>query len=138
MEQTVCESKLGFVNCPLGQVIQIDSVLYGRTQQSVCNQFNAPISNLNCKSTSVSTNSVTNYCQGRSACLLTADNAQLGEDPCPQVPKYLQVNIFILWLSMSEGYTLCISQTYLCMLLSLIFKPNKTGILSFYTKQNTF
>ena len=92
VDKTVCEAKLGFVNCPLGQFIQIDSVLYGRTQQSICNQFNLPISNLNCKSTFVSTNSVISDCQGRSACLLSADNRRLGEDPCPQTSKYLQVN----------------------------------------------
>ena len=92
VDKTVCEAKLGFVNCPLGQFIQIDSVLYGRTQQSICNQFNLPISNLNCKSTAVSTNSVISDCQGRSACLLSADNRRLGEDPCPQTSKYLQVN----------------------------------------------
>ncbi|KAK3612132.1 hypothetical protein CHS0354_031205 [Potamilus streckersoni] len=90
-QKLVCEQKLDSISCPLGELITIVSVQYGRTQPNLCNPYGISISNLNCRSTLISTNAVLSSCQGRTICLLSADNRILGEDPCPAIPKYLEL-----------------------------------------------
>ncbi|XP_045208431.2 uncharacterized protein LOC123560269 [Mercenaria mercenaria] len=91
LEKTICEPKLDTLSCQTGLIIQIDDVMYGRTQSSVCNPYNTNIQNLNCRSTQKSILAVQKSCQYRTTCLIYADNSFLGEDPCPSVSKYLHV-----------------------------------------------
>ena len=89
--QLVCPPIQQTIRCSPGNQIVIDYVLYGRTNQNICNPSHAAITNLNCVSTQTSTRTVEAYCNSQSACILKADSQWLGEDPCPGTPKYLQV-----------------------------------------------
>lgn len=91
IEKFVCETQLDTLTCPIGNIIQIDYVLYGRIQSGTCNPGGQTFRNLNCRSSQISTDAVVNNCQGRTGCVIMASNSILGEDPCPNDSKYLQI-----------------------------------------------
>lgn len=63
--------------------------------------------NINCRSTSISTQAVIKSCQGRNTCIVLADSSFLGEDPCPSTPKYLHVRTHNLPVKQSKGHFVC-------------------------------
>lgn len=90
--EEICEQKGEYITCPFGKVLDIKNVDYGRSRVGICNPYNVPNLPTNCHSTKVSTNTVIKICQYRGSCFLEADNTILGEDPCPNFPKYLTVD----------------------------------------------
>ncbi|XP_045208433.1 uncharacterized protein LOC123560270 isoform X2 [Mercenaria mercenaria] len=92
VQKEICEQKGEYITCPFGKVLDITAVDYGRSRAGFCNPYNVPNLPLNCHSTSISTNTVIKICQHRGSCFLEADNTILGEDPCPNFPKYLTVD----------------------------------------------
>ena len=71
-------------------------MFYGRVPPinvNFCNQYNSPIpSNTNCIGGQTATSYVTNLCDKKQSCSVKNDWQQLGPDPCPGVPKYLQID----------------------------------------------
>ena len=84
--KTICEFTTGFISCPTHTVLSVTSAKYGRTSSSICGQ----ISVTNCIVDVAS--KVQSMCNGKSYCTLRPTNALFGNDPCPTVSKYLQVN----------------------------------------------
>eukprot|EP00058_Branchiostoma_floridae_P027790 XP_002613281.1 hypothetical protein BRAFLDRAFT_68246 [Branchiostoma floridae] len=83
----VCEHQTLSLRCPTGQYINIISALYGRIlPSSVCS---GPVRTTNCNSTN-SLKVVTDSCNGRGNCSVTANNGVFG-DPCGGTFKYLEV-----------------------------------------------
>ncbi|KAL4228810.1 Milk fat globule-EGF factor 8 protein [Mactra antiquata] len=92
LSNEICEQKGEYLQCPQGKVLVINTVLYGRLKTGVCNPYQVPNLPTNCKSTSITTNTILKLCEYRGSCFLQADNNILGEDPCPNFPKYLDIN----------------------------------------------
>lgn len=92
---TICESKSHIFNCPVGKVLWITHVLWGRlppSSPSLCNPFNTPVSGANCKGGATARKHVESLCNGMPSCTVANDWTKLGPDPCTGIPKYLQVS----------------------------------------------
>ena len=85
----VCEFDTKPLTCPTGTQIQIRTVNFGRTNSIVCKKDQT----IDCYSSGRVTGLVAQRCNGNDLCQVSADGGILGEDPCPSVPKYLD----ILW-----------------------------------------
>lgn len=85
----VCEFDTKPLSCPAGTTIQIRTVNFGRTNSIVCKKDLT----IDCYSSGRVTGLVAQRCNGHDVCQLSADAGTLGEDPCPSIPKYLD----ILW-----------------------------------------
>lgn len=85
----VCEFDTKPLSCPAGTTIQIRTVNFGRTNSIVCKKDLT----IDCYSSGRVTGLVAQRCNGHDVCQLSADAGILGEDPCPSIPKYLD----ILW-----------------------------------------
>lgn len=91
----VCQPNQKTLRCPPGDDIMIDTVFYGRTNQVVCNPGHKSFNNLNCIGGAKTNDTVHLYCDHQASCIVHADNSWLGVvDPCPGIPKYLQVNTY--------------------------------------------
>lgn len=91
----VCQPTQKTLRCPPGDEIVIDTVFYGRTNQNLCNPGHTSFNNLNCIGGAKSNDTVHLYCDHQASCIVHADNSWLGVvDPCPGIPKYLQVNTY--------------------------------------------
>uniref|UniRef100_A0A8C6SJS6 SUEL-type lectin domain-containing protein n=1 Tax=Neogobius melanostomus TaxID=47308 RepID=A0A8C6SJS6_9GOBI len=91
-ERTACELSTADLTCGLGQVINIDSADYGRSDHTTCSQGrpSQQLQNVNCAS-SGATNRMAEMCDGKSHCSVTASNSVF-DDPCYGTYKYLQVS----------------------------------------------
>ncbi|KAK3107420.1 hypothetical protein FSP39_014196 [Pinctada imbricata] len=87
VNKIICEHKTTPISCPGGQVIQVRSVNFGRTSSIICN--NDP--NINCYSSGKVTGYVAQTCNNKAACQLSAEASVLGDNPCPTIPKYLDI-----------------------------------------------
>lgn len=83
----ICDHNTATLSCNAGYSIQIRSVNYGRTSTLVCNRNPT----INCYSSGRTTGYIANACNGKNICRLTAEASIIGEDPCPNVPKYLDL-----------------------------------------------
>ena len=83
-----CEGDSGYLNCPSGEVLTIQSANYGRTEgPSICPHSN--IQSTNCvdpKALGV----VQGWCQGQNSCSVSANNGVFG-DQCVGTRKYLEI-----------------------------------------------
>ncbi|XP_048775202.2 uncharacterized protein LOC125679781 [Ostrea edulis] len=87
--KVVCEFDTKPLSCPTGTTIQIRTVNFGRTNAIVCKRDK----HIDCYSTGRVTGNVARRCNGNDLCQVSADSGILGENPCPGIPKYLD----ILW-----------------------------------------
>ncbi|KAL5010570.1 hypothetical protein ScPMuIL_012875 [Solemya velum] len=83
----ICEHNSATVTCPDGEMIDILSANYGRTEFETCPH--SARSDLQCVSGSAVTENVRS-CNNRNSCTLTASNGIFG-DPCHGTFKYLNV-----------------------------------------------
>lgn len=67
--------------------MQIRSVNFGRTSSRICRSHPT----VNCYSSGRVTAQIAQACNNKDVCQLTASPVALGEDPCKNVPKYLDV-----------------------------------------------
>ena len=77
------------MECKAGEVISVQSAMYGRKKAKVCPGANHD--NIKCKGNSNSLQKVQSKCNGRRTCAVTASNGFFG-DPCRGTFKYLQVS----------------------------------------------
>lgn len=87
--KVVCEFDTKPLSCPTGTTIQIRTVNFGRTNAIVCKRDK----HIDCYSTGRVTGNLARRCNGNDLCQVSADSGILGENPCPGIPKYLD----ILW-----------------------------------------
>jgi len=86
----VCEGHQAYIDCPNERKIEIDYANYGRLKGAhVCGFLIA--FNTNCGAES-SMATVERDCTDQNSCLLEANNAKFGKDPCPLTLKYLEVH----------------------------------------------
>ena len=85
----VCEHKTINMVCGAGEVISVQSAMYGRRKAKVCPGANHD--NTNCKGNGDSLQKVQRKCDGQSTCEVKASNSFFG-DPCRGTFKYLQVS----------------------------------------------
>lgn len=86
----VCEGHQAYIDCPNERKIEIDYANYGRLKGAhVCGFLIA--FNTNCGAES-SMATVERDCTDQNSCLLEANNAKFGKDPCPLTLKYLEVS----------------------------------------------
>ena len=84
----ICEHCRGYLTCPAGSVIAVQSANYGRTTDgSICPH--SSIQTTTCGATG-SLSTVQEWCEGKPSCELQATNAVFS-DPCVNTYKYLQV-----------------------------------------------
>ena len=84
----ICEGCRGYLTCPVGSAIVVQSANYGRTTNgSVCPH--SSIRTTACGATG-SYLTVKGWCDGKTSCEIQANNGVFG-DPCPYTYKYLQV-----------------------------------------------
>lgn len=82
------------LRCPPGDEILIDTVFYGRNSLTTCNPTQQAFNNIQCVGGANSNTMVHMYCDHQASCIVKAENSFLGVvDPCPGIPKYLQVFI---------------------------------------------
>ena len=84
----VCEHKPMNMACEAGQVISIQSAMYGRRKAKVCPGANDGKTNCEAKN---SLKVVQGLCDGKEKCQVKASNGVFG-DPCRGTFKYLQVS----------------------------------------------
>ncbi|OWF47671.1 uncharacterized protein LOC110454060 isoform X2 [Mizuhopecten yessoensis] len=87
LNKFICEHSTDSISCLNGYALKIRSVNFGRTSKIVCS--NDPTTN--CYSSGRTTGYLANKCNGLNACQLTADSNVIGENPCPGVSKYLDL-----------------------------------------------
>ena len=96
LQKSICGLKTETFTCTPGQEISIIKVFYGRVPPidiNFCNQYRSPIpSNTNCVGDPTAVSYVSNLCDKKQNCVVKNDWTQLGKDPCPGVPKYLQID----------------------------------------------
>ena len=96
LQKSICGLKTETFTCTPGQEISIIKVFYGRVPPidiNFCNQYRSPIpSNTNCVGDPTAVSYVSNLCDKKQNCAVKNDWTQLGKDPCPGVPKYLQID----------------------------------------------
>ncbi|XP_033728270.1 multiple epidermal growth factor-like domains protein 6 isoform X2 [Pecten maximus] len=85
----ICERVTYSIECPAGEVINIQEAFYGREDQSTCSGMNQPLTDTNCSS-SVALERYRNLCNYKHICLVTASNSVTG-DPCPGTYKYARI-----------------------------------------------
>ena len=84
----ICEDNNGTISCEGTGVLSILYANYGRTSRIICSTF--PFLSTDRCGAPNSSSVVTDLCQDETACTLTPSNSIFG-DPCPGVPKYLEV-----------------------------------------------
>ena len=90
LNQIACEGFLLTINCPLDQTIQITTATYGRTDNSTCYSNAEQCAKTNCMLDVTSI--VSNYCQSKTNCILTASINTFGYDPCAGTYKYTKLD----------------------------------------------
>ena len=86
----VCEGQQASIDCPKRSSIVIEYANYGRLKgPHVCGFL--IVLTTNCAAES-SFETVEKDCDGKDRCLLEANNAKFGKDPCFLTPKYLEVS----------------------------------------------
>lgn len=88
-----CEGQATTIVCPIGQVIQINSALYGHQGTAPHCNPEAPPADCGTSGADVAhaTEVVRDECEGERACFLPATNEKFG-DVCNGVAKYLEVD----------------------------------------------
>ncbi|XP_033730428.1 L-rhamnose-binding lectin SML-like, partial [Pecten maximus] len=89
-EVIICERETGVIECPAGQVIDIQEAFYGREDQITCFYENELVTETNCSSPSA-LEGYGNLCNDKTTCMVTASNSVTGDDPCPVVYKYVRI-----------------------------------------------
>ena len=91
-EQTICEDDTGTINCPNGEILNIQYAYYGRWLTTICPNHIHPYATTNTGCSLNVTAIVTNECSQSSmtSCNLTPTNG-LFTDPCEGTSKYLKV-----------------------------------------------
>lgn len=87
LNSIICDFQTKSISCQAGEVIQIRSVNFGRTSTRVCRSHQS----VNCYSSGRVTGQIAQACNNKDVCQLTASSQFLGEDPCQNVPKYLDI-----------------------------------------------
>uniref|UniRef100_A0A3Q3GWM0 SUEL-type lectin domain-containing protein n=1 Tax=Kryptolebias marmoratus TaxID=37003 RepID=A0A3Q3GWM0_KRYMA len=85
-----CEGRVARLKCDKGQVIFVNSAIYGRRNKNTCSARRpaSQIQNVRC---SRSSNKVAESCNGEKGCSISATNSVFG-DPCQGTYKYLEVD----------------------------------------------
>lgn len=87
LNSIICDYKTKSVSCQSGFALQIRSVNFGRTSSRICRSSTT----VNCYSSGRVTAQIAQACNNKDVCQLTASPVALGEDPCKNVPKYLDI-----------------------------------------------
>ncbi|KAL1132643.1 hypothetical protein AAG570_010595 [Ranatra chinensis] len=82
-----CENSHIEISCGAGEVVELEEVLYGRTNAATCNRH--PILTNSC-GTPAAKGVLQKACNGMSSCSVPATNGVFG-DPCVGTVKYLDV-----------------------------------------------
>ena len=76
------------LTCPLGEIIEIKSALYGRANNEVCNKRGENWKD--CPVNADVTAAAKQACDGQTKCNFHGDNSHAG-DPCSGVQKYTEI-----------------------------------------------
>ena len=85
----ICEEKTKQIICPAGQVIKIQSAMYGTLHPELCSVPSPTPAN--CYTADVLA-IVKKECDGVVQCTVPATNTFLGVDPCPRFGKSAKIN----------------------------------------------
>ncbi|BES95387.1 protein Hydra magnipapillata [Nesidiocoris tenuis] len=86
---TACEGETMKLQCTNGQRIATNEATFGRMKPNPCYVPGAVANTLTCQS-STANGLVASRCDGRPSCSIDS-NVQTFGDPCPRIPKYLEV-----------------------------------------------
>merc|ERR1719189_3086727 len=85
-----CQGSKLNLSCPSGFVIKIMRANYGRFSVAICNEEGITDWSVNCMAPR-SLRILQDRCNLERECDISADSETFGLDPCPGVPKYLEV-----------------------------------------------
>lgn len=88
-QSLTCEGQNTFLYCGLGEVLDIQSAIYGRHNTKMCSQ-NRPLSQISNTNCGIHSSKVAEICNGKRNCSIRANNNMFG-DPCVGTYKYLTV-----------------------------------------------
>uniref|UniRef100_G3NPV0 SUEL-type lectin domain-containing protein n=2 Tax=Gasterosteus aculeatus aculeatus TaxID=481459 RepID=G3NPV0_GASAC len=89
IHSVTCEHSLTHLTCDQGLIISVYGATYGRHDQTTC-VYGRPASETQNTDCSQPGSSVSQSCNGKNSCIITASNSVFG-DPCPGTYKYLEV-----------------------------------------------
>merc|ERR1719483_647163 len=85
-----CQGSKLNLSCPSGFVIKIMRANYGRFSVAICNEAGTTDWSVNCMAPR-SLRILQDRCNLDHECEIAAESNNFGGDPCPDVPKYLEV-----------------------------------------------
>ncbi|XP_060071561.1 uncharacterized protein LOC132551440 [Ylistrum balloti] len=88
-EIVICEDFTKTIECPEGEVIDIQEAFYGREDRITCSLPNKPLTDTACSSP-VALDRYKEICSNKTTCNVTASNSVTG-DPCVNTYKYARI-----------------------------------------------
>ncbi|XP_021369797.1 uncharacterized protein LOC110460910 isoform X2 [Mizuhopecten yessoensis] len=88
-ELVICEGDTDTMECPGGQVVDIQDAFYGREERLTCSDTNLPLTDTACSSP-VALEKYKEMCDNKTSCTVTARNSVTG-DPCVNTYKYARI-----------------------------------------------
>jgi len=85
-----CQGSTLSLSCPVDHVIKVMRANYGRFSVAICNEEGITDWSVNCMAPR-SLRILQDRCNSEHECSITAESDNFGGDPCPGVPKYLEV-----------------------------------------------